>query len=193
MKNKTFLAVVLLSLLQLTNAISQTNALKFDTVLTTNWVAPGPYLRIVDGQLYNTFYSKKWDYIWRLAHSSPRPYSNPDLNHSIASSVEVEKISSDKILCNVYEDEFQPEIYTGSLTLIGKTFIKTIIVYNYPNAETLVSGNPISGAGYPEKQEVRCIRVKNYMSENESYEAYDCGIQSTNLIPVVTKHLQPSP
>jgi hypothetical protein len=154
---------------------------------TTNWVTPGPYLRIVNGQLYNTYYSKKWDLIWRAAQPSIEPYSEISEGDPIGVVVEVQKILPDKIACDVFQTEYENERYSGQPSLISKKFIKNIIIYNYPSQSNLISGQQISGMGIPLEKDVRCIRVKNYTQNNQSYEAFDCGVQDTKPIPVVKR------
>jgi hypothetical protein len=155
---------------------------EFKTVLITNWVVPGPYLRVVNGQVYNTAYSKHWDDVAIL--STGRPHSdavNP--NHIIGHSVEVESVADDKITCGIYETEYAPETYSGVMMPDRKTYVKSVVIYNYPNPKSLVTGQIISG----QNASCQCIRVENYITKGVSYEAYDCGIQSTNLVPVITK------
>jgi len=164
---------------------NQQTSAKFQTVLVTNWVKPGMVMREVNGQLYNTVYSKLWNDVCILSHSSPRAYSNPNPHHWICSWVEVERIDHSKITCSVYETEYAPDTYTGAPMLIDKTFIKNIIIYHYPDSQLLTTGQIISGQG--QKTPCRCMQVSNYISGSVSYEAYDYGIQSTKLVPVITK------
>ncbi len=176
---------LLTTLLVTFNCESQIVTNEFKTVLVTNWVKLGEFLRVVNGHLYNTAYSKLWGDLWKLSYSRRLPYSNYNPWHTLTCSVEVNQIGVKGIACDVYEIEYQPETYTGAPELVSKTFIKNIIVYHYPDSESLVTGQVISGDG--QKRPCRCMKVENYFYNGNSYEAYDCGIQSTNLVPVITE------
>lgn len=123
--------------------------------------------------------------IWHACDSSSQSFSDPTA--TIGSAVEVDKIFADKIICSVFNNYYGHDTYTGSLVLQNKVFIKNIVVYNYPNTSQLISGQTISGMGVQIAREIKCIRTKNYTLNNESYEAYDCGVQYTNLIPQIYK------
>lgn len=107
-----------------------------------------------------------------LSAGRPHPRSdNP--NHVIGHSVEVETVGDGKITCGVYETEYAPETYSGQFMLDRKTYIKSIVIYHYPNPKSLVTGQIISG------QNVSCrgVRVANYFSCGISREAYDYRAQ----------------
>jgi len=162
------------------NQIANTNETR--TVLVTNWAEPGPFLRVVNGQLYNTYYSKLWLDACRIFAARPHPMQ-PNPWNVLADSVEVEKIDENKIICGVYETEYTHETYTGSLMPEGKTYLQSIVIYHYPNPLSLVSGQVISGINAT----CRVMRVENYITNGISYEAYDCGLPYTNRLPVVQK------
>jgi len=158
---------------------AQTNNVKngFEAITVTNWVKPGPYLRIVNGQLYNAAYSKLWENVATLATvGTGSPAANP--NHFVGYWAEVETVADDKITCGIYG--FDTGDY-GIMVPQGRNYKKSIVIYNYPNPKSLVTGQIISG----QSASCQCMRVENYISKGVSYEAYDCGIQSTNLVPVV--------
>jgi hypothetical protein len=158
-----------------TNALVRTTPpAQSKTILETNWVAPGEYLRVVDGKLYNTYYSKLWVH---PAFDHP-PRANPLDNpwNAIGYSLQVEFIDTDKIICGVWRDEYKHETYTGQLGLDDSTHIKSIVIYHYPNPQSLITGQKIDPV---------CLKVSNCISNGISLEAYDCGVQSTNLVPLV--------
>ncbi len=171
----------LIALLVTFNSQSQIATNEFKTVLVTNWVKPGPYLRVVNGQLYNTAHSKLWDEVAILGAGTLRSDGlNPNPNIA-ALSAEVETVAEDRITCGIYG--YAPGVYNGVMSDGGKTYVKSIVIYHYPNPKSLVTGQIISG----QFASCRCMRVENYILKGVSYEAYDCGIQSTNLVPVITK------
>jgi hypothetical protein len=155
---------------------AQTNPVQFKTVLVTNWVKPRIVMRVVDGKLYNTSYSKLWVH---PAFDNP-PKANPLDNpwNVISYSLQVEFVDTDKIICGVWRDEYKHETYTAQLGLDDSTHIKSIVIYHYPNPHSLITGQKIDPL---------CLKVSNCISNGISLEAYDCGTQYTNLIPVVTK------
>jgi hypothetical protein len=153
---------------------------KISGQIVTNWVKPSEGLRVVKGQLSNAADSKLWDDVAILSAGRPHlRFDNP--HHVIGHSVEVETVGAGKITCGVYETEYAPETYSGQFMLAGKTYIKSIVIYHYPNPKSLVTGQIISG----QNVSCRCVRVKNYFSWGISREAYDCGGPSTDLVPVI--------
>lgn len=156
---------------------AQTN---FQTVLVTNWVKPGPYLRVVGGKLYNTAYSTLWTNLTCAAGF------NPHFNLTyrwVIYVARLERIDADKIVCGIYQQEYWPETHSGINQLEGEEFLEHAIVYNYSDAKSFVTGQEL-----PNK--LRCMRISNYITNGISYAAFDCGVQSTNPVPVVTKKVK---
>jgi hypothetical protein len=157
-----------------TNQITNTNEVR--TGLVTNWVEPGPYLRVVNGQIYNTAYSKLWGSPIELIGGFPTLANN---GHPIKYEVIAEQIENGKIFCSIYAITYWWETWTGVEQDEFREPVKTIVVYHYLGAEKLVTG---------EAFRCHCMRTTNYVSKSGiSYTAFDCGIQSTNLVPVVKK------
>jgi hypothetical protein len=167
------IALVLLSFV----ARAQTNlqgVSDFNTVLVTNWIKPGPYLRVVNGQLYNTAYSKLWG----------NPLYAMGMNRGpmiMSYSIKVAKIWNDRISCAVFKEIYKPETYTGVPQLEDEEFLKYVVIYHYPNSKSMTSGQELG--------DCRCMRVDNYITNGTSYVALDCGVQYTNLVPVVKKEV----
>jgi hypothetical protein len=157
------------------SSVAQTNYVKteFKTITATNWVKPGPYLRIVNSQLYNTYYSELWGNPLKAAGLSGVMSGG----FGTAYAIRVEKVDKDKIVCGIYRQSYRPETYTGMAQLADEEFFEDIVIYHYPNAESLMSGQDLG--------ECRCMRVANYNSGDVSLIALDCGIQATNLVPLV--------
>jgi hypothetical protein len=153
---------------------AQTNPAQFKTVLVTNWVKPGIVMRVVDEKLYNTYYSKLWgDPITLMPQRRTIANNGHFLRYELVANV----ISSNSVFCDVDAITWWPETYTDAPQDEDRETIKSVVIYHYPNPSTLVTGQPFS---------CRCMKVENYLSHGISYEAFDCGTQYTNLIPVIT-------
>jgi hypothetical protein len=90
----------------------------------------------------------------------------------------METIEGDKIRCGVYEQAHWPPVANGEVE--SEHLVQQIVIYHYPNAESLVSGEDLGHC--------RCMRVANYISRGVSLIALDCGTQSTQspeLVPVI--------
>ena len=77
------------------------------------------------------------------------------------------------IVCSVYDwpSELVAGIYGPTHRIDdGRDFSKNILIYNYPDQASLVTGQKI---------ECRCIRVGNYVENGHSLEAYDIGLPDT--------------
>jgi hypothetical protein len=157
------------------NGFAQTTPpAQFKTVLVTNWVKPGFVMRVVNGQLYNTYYSKLWgDPITLMPTRKTLANNGHFLRYELVANI----IKGDSVFCGVDAITWWPETYTAVPQDEDRETIKSVIIYHFPNPSKLVTGQPFS---------CRCMRVENYITNGVSYEAYDCGIQSTNLVPVVT-------
>jgi hypothetical protein len=147
--------------------IAQTN---YKTITVTNWVMPGPYLRIVNGNLYNTAYSTNWGHLLKEIGLSGNLWMNY--------SVKVAKVWPDRISCAVFKLTYKPETYTGQAQLDDTEFLEYIVIYNYPNSNSLISGQDLG--------DCLCMRVKNYITNGISFVALDCGIQATNPVAVIS-------
>ncbi len=154
-------------------------------------------MRVVDGKLYNTFYSKLWGDPITLM---PIRKTIADNGHFIRYELVARFIKNDSISADVDAVTWWPETYTDTPQDEDRETIKSVIIYHFPNPEKLVSGQQMTSVdtvgnyfpnpskiGTGQKISFRCMRVENYISNGISYEAYDCGTQYTNLIPVVTK------
>jgi hypothetical protein len=173
MKGSVKIIVLLVTLLCGFVANSQTN---FATLTETNWVKPGPYLRVVDGVTYNTAYSKKWGYISGF-ENLPNGESLGVLRVNL---IKVEAVTNDEVICGIYKQTYHHETYTGALEPDeGQELLKYICVYHVPNASRLVSG-----VDFPS---IKCMPVAPHNANGIPINAYDCGLQATNSVPVITK------
>jgi len=146
---------------------------QFKTVLVTNWVKPGEYLRIVDGKLYNTAYSKLFKNPILLTSGLALRASN---FHFIRYDIIADSIDGDTIFCDIRAITWWFETYTGQPQDESWEDVKTIVILHYPHPEKIVTGQSVPCV---------CMRVANYLTNSHSFEAYDCGIQSTNPVAVV--------
>jgi hypothetical protein len=157
------------------NAVAQAKPAQFKTVLETNWTFPTTDYRVVGGQLYNIRYSKLWGDPREAAGLSVGDWMW--MGYAIRYAIKVNQVRDDKIICAIFRQRYQPETYTGVLQMVDKEFFEDIVIYHYPNAKSLVSGQDLG--------DCRCMRVTNYISNGVSLIALDCGVQYTNLVPVI--------
>jgi len=150
-------------------AFAQTNIDHFKTISVTNWVQPGPYLRIVNGQLYNTAYSQLWG---EPVLGLPRTGTD---GHPIKYVVVPDKWEGDVLMCNVYGISYWWETYTGAEQDDPPSFCKTIAIY-HARSNLILNQATI----------FHCMKVADLVENNRWVsEAYDCGIQDTNPVPIV--------
>lgn len=101
--------------------------------------------RIFQGKLYNAALSTNW-----ITFAGADGY------------LEVETVGRKSICCNVMEP----------LSYGGFNQSKTILIYNYPRHDQVVTGEKIL-------EPTHCIRVENYSTNSIAYEAYDYGFLNT--------------
>jgi TPR repeat protein len=143
-----------------------------NTVWVTNFVKLGPNHRVVNGQPYDSYHSELWKNPLELAGFHSHPNANFRLVTYLA---RIETVERDKIMCGVYGQAHWPPVANGEVE--GEDLVREIVIYHYPNAESLVSGQYLG--------DCRCMRVANYNDNGISYEAYDCGVQATNDVTEV--------
>jgi hypothetical protein len=155
-------------------ATAQTNNAKdvYETITTTNWVKPGPYLRVVDGVTYNVAYSKKWKKLsdWEsLGKSIPDPDDAMQTSHLVFESY---KVFPHVAFIQINREHFKPQDYTG------------VPYKTYSEPSSVVA---ILNCDHPEGLDYYCMQTTNYISSTtgDAYRAYTCGVQATNLVPVV--------
>ena len=140
---------------------------QFKTVTITNWIHPGPYLRVVNGQTYNIAYSSLWG----------NPIGGPsatDDGDFIRYDVIPMKLQEGMTFCEMDEVIWHYNYY-GHPEDEVRHFMKQIVIYNAPTNIALGTACTF-----------KCMKVPNLISHNSFVcEAYDCGVQATNLIPVV--------
>jgi len=146
---------------------------KISGQMVTSSVKPSKDFRVVDGQLYSTTDSKLWGSPIELAGGLPDLANN---GHPLRYEVVAERIGKDKVVCDFDAITYWFETYTAARQDEFRQTKKTIVIYHYPNPEQLVTGEVVS---------CRCMRVANYNENGISCEAYDCGVQSTELVPVI--------
>jgi hypothetical protein len=170
MKPKMLIALVAVTFMVLLTSCKP----KVSGQIVTNWVKPSENLRLVNGQLSNTADSKVWVHPSSVGVPAANPLDNPW--NVINYSLRVETVGNDKITCGVYKNEYRHETYTGQLGLSDSTRTKNVVIFHYPNPQSLTTGQEISPL---------CLRVENYIQNGISLEAYDCGVQATSLVPVI--------
>ncbi len=87
-----------------------------------------------------------------------------------------ERISNGVVFAEIDAVTYWWKTYTGQQQDESREPVKNIVILHYQNPEHLISGQAFN---------CRCMRVENYILDGVSYEAYDCEIGYTNLIPVV--------
>jgi hypothetical protein len=152
--------------------IAQTNIVKpqFKTILVTNWIKPGPYLRVVDGVTYNVVYSKKWK---KFSDWESLGASVPDMDDPMQTSHLVHgnhRVFTNVAFIQIEREHFKLQDYTG---LPYKTFSEPERVVAVLNCE------------HPETADFYCMQTTNYISKStgDAYRAYTCGVQATNPVP----------
>ena len=148
---------------------------KISGQIVTNLVKPSEDFLVVNGQLYNTntSNSKLWGSPIELAGVLPTLADN---GHPMRYEVVAERIGKDKVVCDFDAITYWFETWTAARQDEFRQTTKAIVIYHYPDPEKLVTGAVIS---------CRCMRVENYIQNGISLEAYDCGVQSTELVPEI--------
>jgi hypothetical protein len=153
----------------------QTITNKNETITVTNWVKPGPYLRVLDSVTYNVAYSKKWAKFetWeRLGIESLDPGEGWTKSHFVLGNYQV----------------------IGNVTFI--TIMKQQMQYNRDNPGDFPQPLPaqddhvvaVLHCEDPHKSNFFCARTKDVLdAKGVAFRAYDCGIQSTNLVPEIKR------
>jgi len=145
---------------------------KISGQIVMQWVKPSENLRIVNGQLYDSDHSELWKNPIELAGFHPHGNENFRLLTYLA---KIETVDKNKILCGVYSQAHWPPVANGEVE--SEDLVQEIVIYHYPNAESLVTGQYLG--------DCRCMRVANYNAIGISYAAFDCGVQSTELVPEI--------
>jgi len=156
-------------------SIAQTNYTKpqLKTITTTNWVKPGPYLRVVNGVTYSIAYSKLWKKFSEQEGLGVSFLDPSDGGESCHFTGGIRQIKGTTVLYDISEEWWAHETYTGNLYMTRREYAKTVIVFNLEN--------PLARG-----LDFMCIKIPNYVNENGvPCVAYDCGIQATNLVPVI--------
>ena len=142
---------------------------QYKTVIVTNWIQPGPYLRVVNGKIYNTAYS----YLW----GEPRPglLSVANNDHPIRYDVIPTRVDGNATFCDIYGTTYWYETWTGQEQDEDRQIYKSIVIYNAPT--NVILDKPFK---------FTCMKVGDLIQDQRFIcEAYDCGVQATNSIPVV--------
>lgn len=140
--------------------------------VTNNNVKPGPNYRVVNGQTFDTTHSDLWKYL--LEAAGFQSYNNAN-SRLVLYQARVQTVAPAKIICGVYEEALWPPVADGEVE--SEKMVQEIVIYHYPNAESLVTGQSIG--------DCRCMRVANYISGGISLVALDCGVQATKKITEV--------
>jgi hypothetical protein len=168
MKSKILVALIAVTFVMLLTSCKP----KISGQIVTEWVKPSENLRIVNGQLYDSDHSELWKSPLELAGLHPHPNENFRLLTYLA---KIETVDKNKILCVVYSQAHWPPVANGEVE--SEDLVQEIVIYHYPNAESLVSGQYLG--------DCRCMRVANYNAIGISYATFDCGVQSTELVPEI--------
>jgi hypothetical protein len=91
--------------------------------------------------------------------------------HTIRKFMSVHRILETTVFCDIYQSESYPEKYSGILEEIGREYIKTVVILNYPEPQSLTTGGGVH---------CWCMRTTNFLSSDGlSFTAYDCGTKPT--------------
>lgn len=169
MKLQTVIALILLAV----NVVRSETTNDFETV--TNWVKPGPYLRVLDGVTYSVAYSQKWAKLqtWEgLGIERLDPGDGYTKSHFVMGGYQI----------------------IGNVTFI--TIQKQQMQYNRDNPGDFPQPLPahddhvvaVLNCSDPHKADFYCARTKDVLdAKGVAFPAYDCGVQATNLVAVVKK------
>ena len=169
----SIVAVVFQSVAQTDNA-----KVEYKTITTTNWVKPGPYLRVLDGVTYSVAYSQKWKKFsdWeQLGVETLDPVNEWTKihfvlgNYQIISNVTFITIQSQQMKYD-FNDRYNPNILPQPLP---------------PKDDHIVA---VLHCEHPDQADFYCIKTKDVLDgKGVAFRAYDCGVQATNLVPVIEK------
>lgn len=162
-----FIAILILALTSWT-LLGQDYSIEYKTVQVTNWIQPGPFLRLVNGQKYNIAYSQLW------GQPSGGRTEDDNTGHFIRYDIIPENIDGNKTFCEMYAIQWWYDYY-GRPKDEDRWFVKKIVVYHAP--ENIILGKPFK---------FTCMKVDDFVIGNRFIcDAYDCGTQDTNPIPVL--------
>lgn len=164
---------ILVALIAVTSAAILTSCKpRISGQIVTDLVKPSENLRVVNGQIYDSYHSELWKNPLELAGFHSHGNENFRLVTYLA---KIETVAGNKIQCGVYAQAHWPPVANGEVE--SEDMVQEIVIYHYPNAESLVSGQLLG--------DCRCMRVANYNAIGISYAAFDCGVQSTELVPEI--------
>jgi hypothetical protein len=159
------------------NTVTQIKPTQFKTTLETNWVRPGPYLRVVNGTTYNIAYSKLWGDISKHEGLGVSMLDIDDTGAASHLCGAVRSINGTTVLYDILREHDAHEKWTGELYKTDQEYVKSVVILNCAYPEKLVTGE---GAKF------FCMKTTNYVNDSGvSFTAYDCGTQATNLVPVI--------
>jgi hypothetical protein len=160
-------------------AIAQTNGIRDDLEIVTNWVKPGPYLRVVNGVTYNINYSRLWALISKHEELNSYVPDGDDIYANFHLHGLVKQVYGSTVLYDIYRERDEPERITLMMRKTSDEYVKSVVILNCPYTDRLVTG---------QDAQFLCMKTTNYLNKaGASLVAYDCGVQSTNLVPVVEK------
>lgn len=147
---------------------------RYKTVTVTNWVRPGPYLRVVNGTTYNIAYSQLWKPFSEWEGLGPfmlNPSDNGEEYHFVGA---VHQIKGTTVVYDISEEWMAHETYTGMMYKTRDQYVRSVIVFHQEH--------PMQAG-----MSFLCMRIPNYVDTNGiPATAYECGIQATNLVPKVS-------
>jgi hypothetical protein len=166
-------AIILVALVAVTSATFLTSCKpKISGQLVAESVDSSENFRVVNGQKYDSDHSELWNSPLELGGLHPHQNENFRLLTYLA---KVETVQGDKIQCGVYEQAHWPPSADGDVE--NEDLVQEIVLYHYPNAESLVSGQNLG--------DCKCMRVANYVSGGISLMAFDCGTKSIERVPEI--------
>lgn len=135
-------------------------------------IAIEPANRIVDRKIYNPKKSPLW----------------MDITTNIVkhcSKIQVTAVGKTSIGCDVYEELLDDGGTYGVYRVIGEKYIKHILIFNHAAQSEMTTGALIYEGRFkprgntPTTKPFLSMRIANWRTNDNAYEAYDCGISDT--------------
>jgi hypothetical protein len=143
--------------------------LKNSFFVTNHNVKPGPNYRVVNGETYNITNSGLWGSVIEEAGFAGVHQTD---YLPVVYVARLNSIEANKILCDIYS-----QISWPGKEGTGSEFVETVVIFNYPDVGSLVTGKSIG--------DYACMKGGNCRIRNNSFRAFDCGVQSSQRVTEV--------
>jgi hypothetical protein len=131
----------------------------------------------VNGKVYDINHSELWGKFASLAGLGQQPDALHF--HNLRNFAVVQKKFGTTVFCDIIQSDSYPQKYSGMLEEIGRKYLETVVILNYPNPESLITGGSVA---------CLCMTTTNFhSSDGLSYKTYDCGVQATGFVTEVVR------